>query len=191
MTLVPLVVLALGIVAGGVERQHRTLPSSVLAVPRRGRLVLGKVLAVAPVGMVLTLAGLAIDLAVALPWLHGKGVSVELGATTWLLVVAGARLCALAATALGVAVGLLTPFPATGIVLAIGFVIVVEPIVVSRAHVVAEFLPGYAMDAAMRGLSTIGHHDVLPQAAGALVLAAWTAALLAGATRWLVRRDLV
>jgi ABC-2 type transport system permease protein len=190
-TLVPLLALALGVVAAGGERQHRTLPTAVLAVPRRGRLVTAKVLACLPLAAGMVVLGLAVDLVLAVPWLDSQGASADLSATTWALVVAGGLLAALGAAALGVAIGFLTPFPATGIVFGVGFVLVVEPVVASRAPDLALFLPGYAMAALVRGLTTTAHDEVLPQAVGALVLAVWVCLLLAAATRWLTRRDLV
>jgi ABC-2 type transport system permease protein len=190
-TLVPLLTLALGVVAAGSERQHRTLPTAVLAVPRRARLVAAKVLACLPIAAGLAVLGLVVGLVVALPWLDSKGVSADLDATTWALLVGGGLLSALGAAALGVAIGFLTPFPATGIVFGVGFVLVVEPVLASRAPDVAQFLPGYAMAALVRGLTTTAHDEVLPQGLGALVLAGWVALLLAAAMGWLTRRDLV
>src|SRR4051795_3408265 len=140
-------------------RQHRTLPPAVLAVPRRGRLVTAKVLACLPLAAGMVVLGLAVDLVLAVPWLDSQGASADVSATTWALVVAGGLLAALGAAALGVAIGFLTPFPATGIVFGVGFVLVVEPVVASRAPDLAQFLPGYAMAALVRGLTTTAHDE--------------------------------
>lgn len=189
-TLVPLITLALGVVAAGAERQHRTLAASVLAVPNRRRLLLAKVLAVLPLAAGLTVLALACNQAIAVPWLNGEGVSAELPAGTWAGLIAGGLLAALAAAVLGVAVGIVFPFPATGMVVGIGFLLVVEPAIASRAEDVAQFLPGAAMDALVRGLTATSNEVVLPQGLGAVVLVAWAALLFTGAARWLDRRDL-
>jgi hypothetical protein len=188
--LVPLIALALGIVAAGSERQHRTLAASALAVPRRRRLLLAKVLAVLPVAAGLTLLALALNQAIAIPWLAGQDVSAGLSAGTWALLIAGGLLASLGAAVLGVAIGIVFPFPATGIVVGVGFVLVIEPAIASRAADVAQFLPGEAMDALLRGLTATPTQVVLPQGAGAVVLVAWAALLFAAAARWLDRRDL-
>lgn len=188
--LVPLLALALGVVAAGVERQHRTLAASALAVPRRRRLLLAKVLAVLPVAAGLSVLAIALNQAIAIPWLDGQGVSTELSAGTWALVFAGGLLAALAAAVLGVAIGIVFPFPATGIVVGIGFLLVIEPVIASRAEDVAQFLPGAAMDALLRGLTATRDQVVLSQGVGAVVLVAWAALLFAAAARWLERRDL-
>jgi hypothetical protein len=188
--LVPLIVLTLGIVAAGLERQHRTLAASALAVPRRRRLLLAKVLALLPIATGLTLLALALNQAIAIPWLDGQGVSTELSAGTWVLLIAGGLLASLAAAGLGVAIGIVFPFPATGIVIGIGFLLVIEPAIASRAEDVAQFLPGAAIDALLRGLTATSSQVVLPQGIGALVLLAWAGALFAAAARWLDGRDL-
>jgi hypothetical protein len=189
-TLVPLIALTLGVVAAGVERQHRTLTASALAVPRRRRLLLAKVLAVLPVAAGLTLLALALNQAIAIPWLDGQGVSTELSGGTWALLIAGGLLASLAAAVLGVAIGIVFPFPATGIVVGIGFLLVIEPVIANHAEDVAQFLPGAAMDALLRGLTSTSNQVVLPQGIGALVLVAWAAVLFAAAARWLDSRDL-
>ena len=141
-TLVPLIAFALGVVASGIERQHRTLAASVLAVPIRRRLLLAKALAVLPLAAALLALALVINLAIAIPWLDGQGVSAELSAGTWAQLLAGGLLATLAAAVLGVAVGIVFPFPATGIVVGIGFLLVIEPAIANRAEDVAQFFPG-------------------------------------------------
>jgi len=117
--------------------------------------------------------------AIAIPWLDGQGVPTELSPGTWALVFAGGLLASLAAVVLGVAIGIVLPFPATGIVVGIGFLLVIEPAIAGRSEDAAQFLSGRAIDALLRGLTATPNQVVLPQGVGAVVLVAWAALLFA------------
>lgn len=74
--------LILGVLGMTGELRHGTLTPTFLATPRRGRVLAAKLAVYAGVGVVVTaLCALAV-LAVGLPWLAAKDISVDLGSST-------------------------------------------------------------------------------------------------------------
>jgi ABC-2 type transport system permease protein len=187
----PFVTLALGIIATGSERQHRTIADSARAVPRRWRLLAAKGIACGALAVALALIALAVNQAVALPWLDAESVSPHLSAVDWLLLVLGGVTASALTAVIGVAIGAFTPYPVTGITLALLFVLLLEPAVATRSEVVAEWLPGQTMAAAFKGFADLPGESVLPQGVGIAALGAWTGLAFALGGRYLERRDLV
>src|SRR5947199_6731269 len=179
--------LVLGIMIAAGEDRHRTILATYLGQPRRGRVLIAKLVTAGAVGAIggAVLFGLA--LAVAVPLYAAKGVHhlpVNLQ-SLWL----GTALITACYGLLGVALGALTRNTVTAIIGALVWVGVIElailqPVVPS----LAKWLPTGARVA----LTTVAptHRHLLAPAAAALVLVGWAALISAAAARTTLRREL-
>ena len=68
--------LLLGILGVAGEFRHQTITATLLAAPRRGRLLTAKVIVHAGLGALLAVVAAAVNLAVAIPWLSSRGVAL-------------------------------------------------------------------------------------------------------------------
>jgi ABC-2 type transport system permease protein len=169
-----------------VEFRHGTATSTFLVAPVRERVLAAKLLAHALLGAALGLTGIAVALAVALPWLRAKDVELPLGERGHLLILAGALGSALLWGALGVALGGLVRNQVLGVVGALVWVLIVENIVGALLEDAAPYLPGRA-SGAMIGSDFLD--DDLSRAGGTLLTAAYVAAASLAAVVALRARD--
>ena len=179
--------LVLGIMIAAGEDRHRTILGTYLGEPRRGRVLVAKLVTAGAVGAAGGAALFGFALAIAVPLYATKGVHhlpVNL-ASLWL----GTTLITACYGLLGVALGALTRNTVAAIVGALVWVGVIElaflqPLIPS----LAKWLPTGAGVA----LTTVGssHRHLLAPAAAALVLVGWAAVISAAAARTTVRREL-
>jgi ABC-2 type transport system permease protein len=177
--------LILGIVISAGEDRHRTILSTYLAEPHRGRVVVAKLVTGAGVGAALAAFAYALALAIAIPLYAAKGVHhlpvpiLTLGA--------GAIVGAACFGLLGVALGALTRNTTTSIVGALVWVGVVELVLLQPFTGLEKWLPV----AASRALTDAGQGDVglLHPAVAATVLVLWALAVSMVACRITVRRE--
>ncbi len=73
------VAFVLGILGITTEFRYQTFTSTVLATPSRWAIVSAKLLTYALVGAAYAAIGIAVQLAIAVPWLSSKGIDLELG----------------------------------------------------------------------------------------------------------------
>lgn len=182
-------VLILGIVAVTGEFRHQTVTPTFLATPRRGRVVIAKLVAYAVIGIGYGIATIAMSLAIALPWLSAKNIDVSLGSNgvpgTLVGVGAGVAVYAL----LGVGLGALLRNQIAAVVGALVYLFVVEGIL-SAVPVVRDYypyLPGGA-NAALVG-TFVPNVDLLEQYQGGLLLVAYGVVFSVLGTWLAVRRD--
>jgi ABC-2 type transport system permease protein len=178
-----LVVGILGIVAVTGEFTHQTATPTFLTTPRRGRVVLAKLLTYA--------AGTLTVLAIALLWLDAKDVDLVLSGTDLGRSLVGVALEVALYAVLGVAIGCLMRNQIAAIVGFVAYLFVVGPILsgVPATTDLAQYLPYQAGNALGRLTSSVDE-AMLGQAAGGLVLLAWALALAALGTRVAIRRDI-
>jgi ABC-2 type transport system permease protein len=185
VTSISMLILGIMIMAG--EDRHRTILGTYLGEPRRGRVLLAKLVTAAVVGTVGGALTFGLALATAVPLYAAKGVHnlpVDIGAL-WL----GTTLISACYGMLGVALGALTRNTVASIVGGFVWVMVVEvailqPLVPS----LAKWLPTGAGVA----LTSVGPdaEALLHPAAAALVLVAWAALISLIAARVTLRREL-
>jgi ABC-2 type transport system permease protein len=178
--------LILGITVSAGEDRHRTALSTYLAEPRRGRVLIAKLLTGALVGAVLGAVAYLVDLAVAVPLYAAKGVHhlpvniVELGAGTVL-----ATSCF---GMIGVALGALTRNTVASIIGALVWVVVIElGVLEPTLPAIGRWLPA----ATSRSLTSVGQGEqgLLNPIVAALVLIVWGAVVSALAWRITLRRE--
>jgi ABC-type transport system involved in multi-copper enzyme maturation permease subunit len=177
-------ILGVLIVAG--EYRQRTILQTFLAEPRRGRVVVAKLITTGVLGAAIAAVTYAVTVAAVVPLYAGKGVHhlpvdvVSLGLGT---VLSGACY-----GLLGVAVGALTRNTVAAIIAGLIWIQLVEVGILENAvPSFAKWLPA----GAAQGLTAIdAASNVLPRAVAAITLVTWAAVLVAAATRLSIRREL-
>jgi ABC-2 type transport system permease protein len=177
-------VVVVAVLATAGEFQHRTIHSTLLQVPRRGRLLAAKTVVAAAYGATITLIGTLCAIAVGLVSLKLKGmplasVDVDMLAKIAESVTIGALLAVLAA-----GLGMLARSATVALVALLLWRFVLEGILpaATRHPDLARWLPSRAADALL-----FGRAELLAPWAGGLLLAGYAAAAtLAGA--WLFSR---
>jgi ABC-type transport system involved in multi-copper enzyme maturation permease subunit len=188
-------VLILGIIAMTGEYRHMTITSTFLASPRRGRVLVAKLLLYGLLGALLAVVTFAFVLLAAyvslLPFDHAPITAAAIGS-----VLVGAAVGLALYAVLGVSIGSLITSQVGAIVTALVWVLLVEALVSLAFPDVAKWLPGGALNSAMSvGLrsdvtGSLTPADSLPPWGGILVLLAYTAVLGAIASRTTLRRDI-
>jgi len=183
------VLLLVGVLLSAGEHRHRTVLPTLLAEPRRNRVVAAKVGAMAGLGAVAALAVAALVAAVSVPMLATHDAPAQQ------LAAVPAGVLALVVTSvgygvLGVALGLLLRNQTSALVTALVWQFVVEGIlpVVLRAPSLPTYLPGGAVSSLVR----LGHHTAhgaLPAWQGGALFTAYAVGLVLVATVVSVPRD--
>jgi len=177
--------LVLGLLMTAGEFRHGTITTTLLAVPDRRRVVAAKVAAGALAGAVFGLAAALLTFAVAVPWLAVDGVAVAYGSgDVWLSVLGGIAVTVLYAP-IGVGVGALLPNQVAAICASLGWVFVLEPLLLQFLPEVGRWVPGGAASALLRAPLP----ELLSAWAGGLLFAAYAAALAVAGAAVLARRD--
>jgi uncharacterized membrane protein len=177
--------LILGVMLSAGEERHRTSVGTYLAEPRRGRVLLAKLVTAGLVGTVGGTVVFGLDLAIAVPVFAARGVHhlpVHI-ASLW----AGTTLLTACFGLLGVALGALTRNTVAAIIGALVWAAVIElsflqPLFPS----LAKWLP---TGAAVSLTVATDHRDLLPPAMAALVLLGWAMAVALAATRFTLGRE--
>jgi ABC-2 type transport system permease protein len=188
-----LFILVLAVVGISGEWRHRTITSSLLAMPDRVRFLAAKTLAFAATGLLLslaisiavTVAGVAILSARDLP-VAEAGEMVDLYARN--------ALVAALLGAFGVGIGALVRNQVAAIVGVLLLMLVVEPAVLALAPDVGRFAPFGALPTAVTDVPPdavgMGDVDLLPPGLAVLALLGWIGAAFAAAAALLRGRDL-
>ena len=193
--------LILGTLAVTSEVRNQTLTPTFLAEPRRGRVLLAKLVVLALAGAVFGVVGLLASMGLGAPILEATGNTAGLGdSDTWAL--AGRIVLAMALWAVvGVGIGSLIQNQVAAIVVVLAFTQFVEPILRFGATIwdwaasLGRFLPGAASDALVgssvyTAFTPASGVEPLEWWQGGLVLLALAAlvALIGYLTAW--RRDI-
>lgn len=170
------------------EFRHKTLTLTFLAIPRRGTVLWGKLLAGAAMGLLYGMIAVIVAVAPAAAIFAGFGQPTDLGSgDTWAML--GRVLVAFVLwVAVGIGVGLVVRNQVAAVVIVLAFTQFVEPLLrlggslVEALSPVTLYLPGAAADALVGAsvfgtVSTTGG-DTLEWWAGGLVLVAYAVVLL-------------
>jgi ABC-2 type transport system permease protein len=187
--------LILGIIGTTQEFRHRTATPTFLTTPKRGRVVVAKLLAYALAAVPFALAVLAVTVAVVLVYAGARGAAPSFTSeNTQVLLSAGLAIVVYAV--IGVGLGALLRNQVGAIVGALVYLYVVEPLLsaFSATAAVYKWLPGGALEAmttTFRGGPAAVAPDLLDRWQGGLLLLGYglVAALLG--TLLAVRRDVV
>jgi ABC-2 type transport system permease protein len=170
--------LLVGVVILTTEYRHGTVTQTFLAVPKRERVLGAKVLAAVIAGATLAAVGVAVALAIAVPWLAAVGRSPSLAEAGLAGDVGRVLLASALWAALGVAVGGVVRNQAGAVAAPLVWFLVAEPLVGLLVDGVGDYLPG-AVLAAVLGWDEAALS--VPAAAGAAVAYVFAFGLLATA----------
>jgi ABC-2 type transport system permease protein len=175
--------LLFGIVGATGEFRHRTLAPAVLISPHRGRLTLARLLAYVFTAVLTGVAMVAVALIVGLPLLSGQpGPGLE--SNDFATVIAGGIIAATLCCALGVGIGVLIRNQVAGVVGALVWLFILEPLIPLIDDVLAK---GSILGAA----ATLGGASVdeVSWAGALLVLGVWAGVFVAAGLLVDARRD--
>lgn len=169
------------------EFRHRTATATFLATPRRGRIVVAKLVTYGLVGLGYGLACFAVTLAIAVPWLAAEDIVLLTGGISDALagVVAAVGIFGL----VGVGLGALLRDQVASVVGLLMYLFVVEPIL-TRIPALGDwtpYLPGAAEDALTQ--ITQANQNLLDPWLGGVVLAAYGLGFAVAGTLFALRRD--
>lgn len=178
-----LLVLSLGIVGAAGEFRHGTITSALLITPARWPVVVAKAIAYALAGLAYAVATVLLCLIVSLPWLAIKDTTFDIGGTGWVLPVIGRMLYAMIIAILGVGVGTLFRNQAAALVIALVYLLAVEPPLSALWSGIAD----YGISGASFAL--FGADGGLPFGLGGLLFFGYAVLFLAAGSALLLRRD--
>jgi ABC-2 type transport system permease protein len=184
-----LFMLILGVVAGAGEYRHGTIASTLLVTPNRLRAVTAQTLGVAAAGLTVGLACAVLSAAIGLPWLSAKDAAT-LSTGELLTLFLGCAVYTALAAAFGVALGALMRNQVAAVVLVLVFLFVVDPALSALLDEYGKFsLSGLSSSMSGGSPDDAPGSELLPQGVAALIWAAYTVAVAAGAALMTARRD--
>lgn len=160
--------LVFGIVGATGEFRHRTVAPAVLIAPDRFRLAVARTAAYAFTGLLVGIAVIVVALVIGLLLMGGEP-GPDLGGSEYTTVIVGGLGAATLSAAIGVGVGLLVRNQVAGVVGALVWLFVLEPLVSLISDDAVDYTVGSASGSA-GGAST---EDALSWTAGLGVLALW------------------
>jgi ABC-2 type transport system permease protein len=179
------VILGIAMTAG--EYAHGTITHAFLAVPRRERVVAAKVLSGMLAGLLLAVFAGAVTLAIVVPWLSSKGISLSLGNRDVYMVFVGVLVGSALGAGLGVGLGGVLRRQSAAVVLTLTWLLIGEHLI-SVFSSVAPYAPGHAF-ASLVAARTSASEVVLEMWHGGAVAAAYALALAVAGGLAVVRRD--
>jgi ABC-type transport system involved in multi-copper enzyme maturation permease subunit len=180
-----LTVLIIGILIIAGEFRHGTVTSTFLVSPKRGKVVGAKIVAAGLVGTGIAIVAAVLTLAISVPWLASKHIHLHILSHNVGMVLLGGIAATAIYAAVGVGVGSLIRNQTAAVVVALGWVLVAESLLISFAHEIGRWTPGGGA-AALDGVS---RHGLLPMWGGAVLFVAYGLLFAAGGTRFIMRRD--
>ena len=177
--------IALGAVGAAGEFRHGTAIPTFLATPARSRVLVAKLAAHLGLGAIIAAACVAVEIAIALPWIDAQGTGVTPWSAAVLEPAIGSILAGAAYCSLGVAVGMLVRNQIVALAVTLGWFAVAEGALATFTPEVSRFLPGGLFS----GADNPAAH-LLPLPVAVAVLAAYVAGLSLLAAATTLRHDI-
>jgi ABC-2 type transport system permease protein len=180
-----------GIILITTEFRHFTSRPTFLIEPRRGRVIVAKMLVAALVGVVYGVVCAATTAAIMVPWLGALGVTIHWTDGAVLESLLSAIVVIAIFAVVGIGVGVLVRNQIAAVIGTLAYLFVIEPLIqiIPVVKSVYPYLPGAAAGAITGAGRGAGSSPLNPWA-GALVLLGW--GLLFAALGWIltIRRDI-
>lgn len=186
-------VVVLGVLGMAGEYRHRTVTQVFLVTPRRGRVILAKIVAYTVTGVLFGIASVLLVAAVVLPAMAAGGGPVSLLVHDVPIILGGTVLAGGLFALIGLGVGALIRNQVAAIALAVGWLWLSEVVIFATVPTVGRWAPGGALQALVQGnagLTAVQLPDLLPVGGGAALLAGYGVAFAIAATATTIRRDI-
>jgi ABC-2 type transport system permease protein len=167
------------------EYRYGTIRPTFLFSPRRSRVLTAKLVAGLLAGLAFGVAGEALGFGIGIVTLEARGIPYALGTGTTALLLGGTVAATALWGAIGVGLGAIVRNQVGAIIALLAWGFVVENLLFAFVPSVGRFAPVHAQN----GLFGLTTEHLLPPAAGAATLIAWTAALAAVGIVLAGRRD--
>ena len=178
--------LVLGITAVAGEYRHKTITDTLLATPRRGRVVAAKLAAYTIAGVGLGVISAVTGLLTTGAWRYAEGARLDLTDSGVWRIVAGIVALNAAYAAIGVSLGALVRNITGTVIVALTWIALVETTVSNLLGDLGRWLPNRA-GMALNDMPAAG--ALLPQWGGGAVLLGYAGLIAAAALATTVRRD--
>jgi ABC-type transport system involved in multi-copper enzyme maturation permease subunit len=179
----------LGALSITAEFRHGTIRPTLIATPRRARVIAAKVMASALAGVAVGLLAEALTAGAEAAGLAARGIHIELGASEYAQLLGGGVAAGGLFAAIGVGIGAVVRNQVAAVVGLCVWLLFIEPILLSDVPAAAKFAPGASAGAIAGAIqSQIGDALVTP-VVGVLLLAAYAAAASAAGAITTTRRD--
>ncbi|GAA4066348.1 MULTISPECIES: ABC transporter permease [Actinomadura] len=188
-----LFMMILGVIGITGEYRHGTITQAFLVTPRRGRVLAAKLVSYFVFGLGFGLATVLVTVAVALPALAIRGGPTSLLDNDVPMILGGTVLAMGLYALVGLGLGALIRNQIAAILVAVGWVQLVEAILTVALPQVGQWLPAGAVRAITRttgGFGGAGELDTLPAWGGTLVLLGYGLVFAVIAMVTTVRRDI-
>ena len=184
-------ILILGIIGMTGEYRHMTITSTFLVTPKRPRVLIAKGMAYALLGATLGLIAFASSFVVTLIALS-REAHAPVDATIAIQILVGVVLAFAIYAFVGVSVGALIRIQVAAVVGALVWVLIVEALITVFVDWIGKWLPGGALDAVLQTTNVTGRggEDILPTAAGVIVLIGYAVLFGTLASLTTLRRDI-
>ena len=185
-----ILLIVLGILMLSQEFRFGTATPSFLTTPKRGRLVVAKLVAVSITGALFAALSVLLALGLSYALIALRGGEAEFDAGVW-QVLAGVFLVLLLYGPIGIGVGALIRNQIAAVVLTLAWVFVIEQLLVALLPEVGRWTPGGGTAAVLQlGELASTRGDLLPVWGGALLLLGYAAVLSLVGAQVTLRRDL-
>jgi ABC-2 type transport system permease protein len=179
----------LGALSITAEIRHGLIRPTLLATPRRSRVIAAKVGASALAGVVVGLLAEALTAAIVSTGLTARGVEIAVTAGDFAHLLAGGAAAAALFAAIGVGVGALVRNQVGSVVGLCVWLLLVETILIGDVPSAGQFSPGASAGSLAGALQNVGPADLLAPVLGALLLVAYATAASAAGSIATERRD--
>jgi ABC-type transport system involved in multi-copper enzyme maturation permease subunit len=189
-----LIASVLGVIGVTGEYRHLTVTPTFLSVPRRGTVITAKLVTYLITGLALGVLTVALALAVATPWLRGRGFEVDLGASSTIRIIVGGIIASGIWGVIGIGVGALLRNQVAAVVGIVLYRFLIEGILsaIPKVKSAYPYLPGGATNSLLTtadpNVNDGSLHFLSPWVGGALLLAYGLVFAIIG-TLLTVRRD--
>lgn len=184
----------LGVIGVTGEYRHLTVTPTFLSVPRRGTVITAKLVTYLVTGLLLGVLTVVLALAVATPWLKGRGIDVDLGASSTMRIIIGGIIASGIWGVIGIGVGALLRNQVAAVVGIVLYRFLIEGILsaIPKVKSAYPYLPGGATNSLLTtadpNVNDSTLHLLSPWAGGLLLLAYGLVFAIVG-TMLTVRRD--
>jgi ABC-2 type transport system permease protein len=172
------------------EIRHGTIRPTFLATPRRERVIIAKVGASALAGFGIGLLAEALTAGLESAGLATRGIHIALSAGDYVQLLAGGALSAALWAAIGVGVGAIVRNQVGAVVGLCVWLLLIETTLIGNVPGAGKFVPGAGAGALAGAIQTQSAAKLLAPALGALLLAIYAAAAIAGGLVTTGRRDI-